>query len=95
MESAPSANISKILFSKHKAFLKRCLNCFPAEYQSLDTTRLTLLFFVVSGLDILDAVDELPASRKLELIDWIYNFQLTTKNGKNYPGLQLIFLHQR
>ena len=37
--------------------------------------RMTLLFFSLSGLDVLDSLDLTP-SRKLEIIDWIYAQQV-------------------
>ncbi len=36
---------------------------------------MTLLFFSLSGLDVLDAIDLSPA-RKSEIIDWIYAQQI-------------------
>ena len=39
--------------------------------------RMTVLFFSLSGIDILGALDEVPTSDKQEIIEWIYSLQLT------------------
>ena len=36
---------------------------------------MTVAFFALSGLDILDAIDVLKEERK-EIIDWIYSLQV-------------------
>lgn len=41
--------------------------------------RLNALFFVLSGLDSLDGLDEISKERKQELVDWIYSQQLIAR----------------
>ena len=43
-------------------------------------SRMTLLFFCLSGLDVLDAVD-FQTERKSEIIDWIYAQQILPDSG--------------
>ena len=50
------------------------LNQLPEEYLGAETNRLTLCYFCVSALDILDALDQLK--NKQGIIDWIYNLQV-------------------
>ena len=59
--------------SMHKKFLLRLLDILPTQYSSLDTNRLTLLYFCVSGLDVLGALDAVDADR---IIRWIYSLQV-------------------
>ncbi|KAI9146118.1 terpenoid cyclases/protein prenyltransferase alpha-alpha toroid [Paraphysoderma sedebokerense] len=81
-----------------KFFLKHLEMC-PYQYTSTDTTRTTLLYFVLSGLDILGTLDSaLPLNRKHEIIEWIYQQQVTPVNtegnsvkkcgfrGGSFPG---------
>lgn len=43
--------------------------------------RLTLTFFALSGLDLLDAVDRIPPEVRSGLVDWIYMHQLEPEHG--------------
>ena len=55
------------------AYFLQHLRELPEPYTSAETNRLTLCYFCLSGLHLLDAVDKVP---KKEIIDWIYNLQL-------------------
>lgn len=68
----------ELLRERHVKFFQRCLDIIPAEYQSLDTSRLTLLFYALSGLDLLDRLD--VVRNRQSIIDWIYSLQLVTKD---------------
>ena len=39
--------------------------------------RMTLMFFAVSGLDILNSLDSLSPKLKEEIVEWIYSQQIT------------------
>ncbi|CAB3411276.1 unnamed protein product [Caenorhabditis bovis] len=68
----------RLEFEKHVKFLKRHLAVYPEAYNSLDTTRITLLFFAISSLDLLGELNNVttPEERKI-YIDWIYSLQLS------------------
>ncbi len=59
--------------AKHTKFLLRLIDILPTQYSSLDTNRLTLAYFCVSGLDVLGALDALDAGR---IIRWVYSLQV-------------------
>lgn len=59
---------------KHLRFLQGCLRLLPATYASQDPNRLTLLYFIVSGLDLFDATHLLKD--KQAVIDWVYSLQV-------------------
>lgn len=48
-----------------------------------DYSRLTILYFVLIGLDILDGLELLSESYKKEIVEWVYNLQLVP--SKNCP----------
>jgi hypothetical protein len=48
------------------------------HYQGQDTNRITLLYFCVSGLDILNALDTI--TNKEEIIKWVYSLQIVPNN---------------
>jgi geranylgeranyl transferase type-1 subunit beta len=56
------------------AMLKKFLNAFPVQYQSLDPNRMTILYFTISGLDILGQIESI--SNKQAIIDWVYAQQV-------------------
>ena len=65
-----------LLKNRHIKFLNRLLLVLPEGMASMETSRMTIAYFSISGLDILGALDELGADRKAELIDWIYSLQV-------------------
>jgi len=67
----------KFQVEKHVKFLLRHLDSMPYQYQSLDPNRLTLLYFILSGLDVLGAINKID-DRKVGIIDWIYSLQIIT-----------------
>lgn len=63
------------LKKKHVKFFQRCLQILPSRYCSLDNNRMTVGFFGISGLDMLDSLDVLE-NEKQNIINWIYSLQL-------------------
>ena len=51
--------------------------------------RMTVFFFAISGLDLLDALHEIQAN-KSKMVDWIYSLQIIP--DKNGIGLMKLFL---
>src|SRR4051812_26624817 len=71
-ETAP-ALAEDILWRLHKGFFANHLNVLPGPYASQDANRVTLAYFVISSLDLLDATDKWDRPK---LIDWIYAQQI-------------------
>ncbi|XP_078374202.1 geranylgeranyl transferase type-1 subunit beta-like isoform X1 [Oculina patagonica] len=70
----PSSVNEDFACKKHVKFFKRCLDVLPSAYSSLDTSRVTVAFFALSGLDILNSL-HLVENNKEEIIEWIYSNQ--------------------
>jgi geranylgeranyl transferase type-1 subunit beta len=51
-----------------------------------DSTRATIGFFSVSGIDILDSLDLLSEDSKKNIIDWVYSLQVVPKEGATKCG---------
>ncbi|XP_062516801.1 geranylgeranyl transferase type-1 subunit beta-like [Corticium candelabrum] len=66
---------SILLREKHVKFFMRCLSILPDRYEAYDSNRMTICFFALSGLDLLDALDRID-SDKQSIIDWIYSLQV-------------------
>jgi len=76
-EDAPPAS-KTFNREKHIKFFKHCLTMLPQMYQSIDSSRLTVLYFSLSGLDILGALDEVVSDKEKQfIIQWIYRLQVT------------------
>ncbi|PGH04421.1 hypothetical protein AJ79_07077 [Helicocarpus griseus UAMH5409] len=70
-----------------KYFL-RCLKTFlPHQYTSNDSSRMTLAFFTVAGLDLLDALDgNLSPAERNGYIDWVYHCQVPSGGFRGFSG---------
>ncbi|CAH1408152.1 unnamed protein product [Nezara viridula] len=60
---------------EHIRYLKQFLKLLPDTLSSYDSTRLTIAFFSISGLDVLDALDEIKDSKE-NICNWIYSLQI-------------------
>ena len=81
-ESTPSSDGDLDLIKKrHEKFLLRVLDVSPGDrYASMETSRMTVLFFAISGLDVLGSLQTaLSEQRRQEIIDWVYSVQ--TRDG--------------
>lgn len=68
----------------HAKYFRSILQVMPHLYASLDTSRMTALYFAVVGLDLLGEVDSID---KTNVIEWVYAMQLNnTKNGTSSAG---------
>lgn len=67
----------------HAKYFQRILHLMPSDCSSLDTTRLTFAFFAISGIDILDSINEFSNEQKHEAIEWIYKLQVTEAGPKS------------
>jgi geranylgeranyl transferase type-1 subunit beta len=62
----------------HVAYFKSCLRKgFPHQYTSMDTQRMTAVYFSLSALDMLGEVESLD---KAKLIDFVYSWQLEPRS---------------
>ncbi|XP_043226586.1 geranylgeranyl transferase type-1 subunit beta-like [Amphibalanus amphitrite] len=67
----------EFLHKRHARYFKFCMDSIPGEYTSLDTSRMTLLFYAVSGLDLLGQLD--LVQDKQSVIEWVYRQQITSE----------------
>ncbi|XP_050543420.1 geranylgeranyl transferase type-1 subunit beta [Daktulosphaira vitifoliae] len=61
---------------QHKKYFRRSLDILPSESAMFDCSRLTILYFVLIGLDVLDGLDLLTEEHKRSIIEWVYGLQL-------------------
>jgi len=61
---------------KHIQYFLYHLRSLPAPYGSLDSSRMTVLYFVCSGLDVLDALDRITPAKRSAIVEWVYAQQV-------------------
>ncbi|XXG66252.1 hypothetical protein AAC387_Pa05g3774 [Persea americana] len=85
--SGPSSSSSSSSFDRdrHGRFLEMMLDALPSEYQEQEINRLTLAYFAISGLQILDALDQVDRER---IANWVLSFQARPRNKSDlYNGV--------
>lgn len=73
-------------FSRHAKNLLRFLNLLPARMASHDNTRSTIVFFAVSGLDVLNSLHLIQPYLRQDLIDWIYGGLVVPRDNEKRCG---------
>ena len=64
-------------YSRHVSYFSMHLRSIPQGYESLDTSRMTMLYFCLSGLDVLGALQAKVGEKEAkEIIEWIYAQQV-------------------
>lgn len=61
---------------KHVKYFQRLLQIMPSSLAEFDSTRPMIAYFALSGLDLLNSLDEIGEQAKSEAIDWIYGLQV-------------------
>lgn len=61
---------------QHKKYFRRSLDLLPSETAMFDYSRLTILYFILIGLDILDDLGSLTDDYKRTIVEWVYRLQL-------------------
>ncbi|KAG8598132.1 hypothetical protein GDO81_002508 [Engystomops pustulosus] len=72
----------RLLFlpDRHVRYFQRSLQALPEQCSSLETSRLTIAFFALSGLDMLNSLHVVD---KVEIIEWIYSLQVLPTEDKS------------
>ena len=79
-ESTPSSDSDAslaLIKRRHEKFLLRLLDILPEDrFAPYETSRMTVLFFALSGLDVLGCLqNSLSDQRRQEIIEWVYSVQ--------------------
>ncbi|WCJ19586.1 Geranylgeranyl transferase type-1 subunit beta [Euphorbia peplus] len=91
-EDPSSSSSSSLTFNResHIAYLEMMYQMLPHHYQSQEINRLTLAYFVISGLDILAALDRVD---KDAVISWVLSFQAHPGDNKDLMNEQFYGFH--
>ncbi|CAH2087485.1 unnamed protein product [Euphydryas editha] len=61
---------------QHVKYFMRFLNVLPSSLSSHDTTRVTIAYFSVSGLDVLGSITSISLDLQSRIIKWLYQLQV-------------------
>lgn len=88
---SPDDDGSHLDKKRHVKYHLRCLKTFlPQPYTSNDSNRLSLAFFTILALDLLDGLTEsTTAAERADYIDWIYTNQHPDGGFRAFPGTDL------
>ncbi|KAI4171312.1 MAG: hypothetical protein LQ343_004389 [Gyalolechia ehrenbergii] len=77
--------------SNHVRYFLRCLKTLlPTAYTSNDSQRMTLAFFILCALDLLDAlVSNTTETERSAFIDWIYGCQHPDGGFRGFTGADM------
>ncbi|KAF7405302.1 hypothetical protein HZH66_004208 [Vespula vulgaris] len=67
---------SAIAKEKHAKYFQRLLQVMPSRLAELDSSRSVIAYFAISGLDVLNSLDEIGDDMKAGIVDWIYRLQI-------------------
>jgi geranylgeranyl transferase type-1 subunit beta len=72
---------------RHVAYHRRCLNLLPSLFTGNDLNRLSLGFFSLNALDILDQLETTTSLQDREdWVDWIYSCQVDSGGFRGSPA---------
>ena len=76
---------------RHIRYWLRCLKTYlPIQYTSTDANRVMLSYFILSALDLLDALDSnISDADRSEFIEWLYSCQIPEGGFRGFPGSNL------
>jgi geranylgeranyl transferase type-1 subunit beta len=75
---------------RHIKFWLRCLRTLlPEAYTSTDSSRMSLAYFTLGALDLLDILPTVSSTDRQGYIDWIYQCQLPTGGFRGSPSHDL------
>ncbi|VVC33164.1 Terpenoid cyclases/protein prenyltransferase alpha-alpha toroid,PFTB repeat [Cinara cedri] len=77
-------------FEQHKNYFLHSLDQLPSKSAIFDNSRITMLYFELIGLDILDALESLTDQHKKEIVNWVYKLQLVP--NENCPEQKCGFM---
>ena len=79
--------MTEVDIARHVSYCRRCLNLLPGAFTSNDLNRLSLGFFLLNTLDILDHLStSTTPSERTEWINWIYSCQLPAGGFRGSTG---------
>ncbi|KAI4352107.1 hypothetical protein L6164_006390 [Bauhinia variegata] len=89
-EAPPSNSLETFDKDRHVTFLEMMYKLLPLPYQIQEINRLTLAYFVISGLDILGALDRVD---KDAVADWVLSLQAFPRDKEDLNNGQFYGFH--
>eukprot|EP00262_Sarcandra_glabra_P015816 TRINITY_DN496_c0_g6_i1.p1 TRINITY_DN496_c0_g6~~TRINITY_DN496_c0_g6_i1.p1 ORF type:complete len:432 (-),score=56.79 TRINITY_DN496_c0_g6_i1:286-1581(-) len=87
MEGADEKSFER---DRHVCFMEMMYHMIPSHYQEQEINHLTLAYFVISGLDILSALDRVD---KDQVVNWVLSFQAHSRKNAELENGQFYGFH--
>eukprot|EP00088_Acartia_fossae_P039558 TRINITY_DN41184_c0_g1_i2.p1 TRINITY_DN41184_c0_g1~~TRINITY_DN41184_c0_g1_i2.p1 ORF type:complete len:371 (+),score=48.66 TRINITY_DN41184_c0_g1_i2:39-1151(+) len=71
------------VIDRHAKYLKRTLCVLPGSLAAFDVQRMTIVYFAVSGLDVLNRLDMIE-DMKDDIINWVYSCLINNDDGNKH-----------
>lgn len=71
----------QFLKKRHIRYMVRCLELLPSHASHSDSVRLSVAYFAISGLGLLNALSSIEQHRT-SIIEWIYKLQIESKSER-------------
>jgi geranylgeranyl transferase type-1 subunit beta len=89
MASKAQSESPKLDIPRHTKFWLRCASLLPSQYTSNDASRVSLGFFIVSALDLLNALPQIPEAEIKSWKAWLYSLQVPEGGFRGFSGTNL------
>lgn len=86
VSAVPRISIVSMDAQKHIKYFKRNLDSLPNAYTCYDSSHVSLVFFCLAGLKLLNGLDDIPSQDRLNWIEWIYKHLVGSQNCKGFRG---------
>ncbi|WOG94806.1 hypothetical protein DCAR_0314103 [Daucus carota subsp. sativus] len=87
---ASSSDDTEFEREKHVYYMEMMYNLMPSHYSGQEINRLTLAYFVISGLDLLNALDRIDREG---VISWVLSLQAHPQNEADLDSGQFFGFH--
>lgn len=78
-DTTPEEQPKEFSFKRHAKYFEMMSGCLPSMLEEYDSIRMSILFFSLSGMDLLGALDK--CQDKQQIVDWIYSTMLSDKKS--------------
>lgn len=84
LHMSPLEDSCQLAAKKHKAFFRRCLTLLPQVFTPYDSSHVSLVYFCLGGLDLLDDLSSMTDEERKTIISWTYLHLVA--NGGGFRG---------
>jgi len=85
----PQSSDLVLTHNRHAKFFQRTLAVVPSSLSTFDTQRVTIAYFAISGLDLLDRLD-MVEDHKTSMVAWLYKCLISPGSSQDTTGEEVL-----